>query len=155
MSSTTLSKLTLRATRQILPSSHRLSSVATRRPLSILLSIRTAIPGPRVSILRVQANNAVFARSFSASRPNNKGLSPESENPPAKEAEDEPVASPAEISTETYHELADDYMNALVEKLEQMQEETEEVDCEYSVGFLNSFSSLWFDNLKEILLMYL
>ncbi|KUJ13561.1 Frataxin [Mollisia scopiformis] len=27
-------------------------------------------------------------------------------------------------------------MNALVEKLEQMQEETEEVDCEYSAGVL-------------------
>jgi len=140
MSNATLSKLSLRATRQVLPSSNRLSSVATRRPLSTLLIKRTAIPGPRVSTLRVQANSSidstVHARLFSASRPNNKGLSPESEEPPTKEAEDEPIVGAAEISAEKYNELSDDYMNALVEKLEELQEETEEIDVEYSAGVL-------------------
>ncbi|CZR52499.1 related to regulator of mitochondrial iron homeostasis [Phialocephala subalpina] len=138
MSSRTASKLALRAIRQILPSSSstRLSQVATKRLLST-----KAIPGPRVSIVRVQAtnsiNSAVHARSFHASRPNNKGLSPESEEPPAKgETEGENVAAAAEISAEKYHELADDYMNALLEKLEALQEETEAVDVEYSAGVL-------------------
>jgi frataxin len=37
---------------------------------------------------------------------------------------------------EKYHELADEYLNCLVEKLEQLQEEDEDVDCEYSAGVL-------------------
>lgn len=90
-----------------------------------------------MSFPRAQANNSINStapvRFFTASRPNNKGLSPQSENPPAKEAEDEPVAVPTDISVEKYHELSDDYMNALVEKLEQLQEETEEIDVEYTV----------------------
>lgn len=94
-----------------------------------------------MSFLRAPASattlSKVNARTFSASRPNNKGLSPESEEPPAKgETEGESVASAAEISAEKYHELADDYMNALLEKLEAMQEETEDIDVEYSAGVL-------------------
>jgi len=142
MTRTLASKVALRATRQILPSSTRLSAVATRRPLSSLSLSTKAIPDSLVSIRRVQATasaittSKVNARSFSASRPNNKGLSPESEDPPAKEAEEEPLVSATEISIEVYNELSDDYMSALVEKLEQLQEETEEIDVEYSAGVL-------------------
>lgn len=69
-----------------------------------------------------------------------KGLSPESEDPPAKESTTENSeynvgGVPAELTNERYHELADDYLNSLIEKLEQLQEETEDVDCEYSVCF--------------------
>jgi hypothetical protein len=67
-----------------------------------------------------------------------KGLSPESEDPPSKEASTESTeynvgGVPAELSNERYHELADEYLNGLIEKLEQLQEETEDVDCDYSV----------------------
>lgn len=79
------------------------------------------------------------ARAFSTSPPAFKGLSPESADPAPKESEPEayePTSSsaPADISTEDYHELSDAYLNAVIEKLEQLQEESEEVDVEYSVS---------------------
>ncbi|KAL5323773.1 hypothetical protein ACEPPN_008314 [Leptodophora sp. 'Broadleaf-Isolate-01'] len=81
------------------------------------------------------------ARAFSTSPPAFKGLSPESADPAPKESEPEayePTSSsaPADISTEDYHELSDAYLNAVIEKLEQLQEESEEVDVEYSAGVL-------------------
>ncbi|KAG4442134.1 hypothetical protein IFR05_002347 [Cadophora sp. M221] len=81
------------------------------------------------------------ARAFSTSRPAFKGLSPESADPAPKESEPEayePTSSsaPADISNEEYHELSDAYLNAVIEKLEQLQEDSEEVDVEYSAGVL-------------------
>jgi frataxin len=45
----------------------------------------------------------------------------------------ESASGPADITIEQFHELADHYLEALIEKLEALQEETEEVDVEYSV----------------------
>lgn len=75
-------------------------------------------------------------RFFSTTRPSPKGLSPETENPQPKERESESnvtASGPADITIEHFHELADAYLEALIEKLEELQEETEEVDVEYSV----------------------
>ncbi len=52
----------------------------------------------------------------------------------------ESASGPADITTEQFHELADQYLDALIEKLEALQEETEEVDVEYSVSALTLFS---------------
>jgi len=81
------------------------------------------------------------SRAFSTTPCTFKGLSPESADPPPKESEPEayePTSSsePADISIEEYHELSDTYLNGLIEKLEQLQEEREEVDVEYSAGVL-------------------
>ncbi|CZT10040.1 hypothetical protein WAI453_006509 [Rhynchosporium graminicola] len=80
-------------------------------------------------------------RAFSTSFPAFKGLSPESADPKPKESEPEAyepssASAPAEISNEEYHELSDKYLNGVIEKLEQLQEEREEVDVEYSAGVL-------------------
>lgn len=86
---------------------------------------------------------------FSTSAKMRKGLSPESEDPQLKEKAEEKslyASAPAELTDEKYHELSDGYLNALVEKLEELQEETEEVDVEYSVRLLPlslSLSSGW------------
>lgn len=40
-----------------------------------------------------------------------------------------------ELTNEQYHEVADLYIDNLVAKLEQIQEEREDVDVEYSVFF--------------------
>lgn len=45
----------------------------------------------------------------------------------------ESASGPANIAIEQFHELADTYLELLIEKLEMLQEETEEVDVEYSV----------------------
>jgi frataxin len=96
--------------------------------------IRQFIIPPLVRPLHPVSSYAPASRAFSTSKPSFKGLSPESENPTPKEAESHnPNAGPADISIEKFHDLADEYMNALVEKLEQLQEEDDDVDCEYSV----------------------
>ncbi|KAL8668271.1 MAG: hypothetical protein Q9168_007102 [Polycauliona sp. 1 TL-2023] len=45
--------------------------------------------------------------------------------------------APEPISVDQFHRLADHYIDALVSKLEELQEERREVDCEYSAGVLN------------------
>ncbi|ESZ95763.1 hypothetical protein SBOR_3870 [Sclerotinia borealis F-4128] len=66
-----------------------------------------------------------------------KGLSPESENPQPKilESNAKPKQA-AELSQEQYSELSDEYMDMMVEKLEELQEKREDVDVEYSAGVL-------------------
>jgi frataxin len=76
-------------------------------------------------------------RFLSTTRPSLKGLSPETDNPQPREPEahvSESASGPAEITTEQFHEVADQYLDALIEKLEALQEEAEEVDVEYSVS---------------------
>jgi len=76
-------------------------------------------------------------RAFSTTRTIYKGISPETDNPQPKEAEAHTgTAHPAELSVEQYHELADQTMDVIVEKLEQLQEEQENIDVEYSAGVL-------------------
>ncbi len=84
--------------------------------------------------------NPSMLMDFSTSAKIGKGLSPESEEPKVKEKTEEKslyASAPAELTNEKYHELSDEYLNALVEKLEELQEETEEVDVEYSVRLLS------------------
>lgn len=72
--------------------------------------------------------------SFSTTGPMSKGLSPESENPQPKVAEPQTIASaPLDLTIEEYNELSDEYLNGLIEKLEEMAEEKEGIDVEYSV----------------------
>jgi len=81
------------------------------------------------------ASNAASRRSFSITAPTSKGLSPETENPQPTEPEasGSSAAVPAPLTDQQYNEISDDYMNTIVEKLEQLQEEREDVDVEYSV----------------------
>jgi frataxin len=46
------------------------------------------------------------------------------------------VADPSPISVQQYHFLSDTFIDALVAELEELQEEREEVDVEYSAGVL-------------------
>jgi len=63
-----------------------------------------------------------------------KGLSPETENPqPTEREEVTDAAVPAELTTEEYTELSDIYMDAIVEKMDELQEEREGIDVEYTV----------------------
>ena len=52
------------------------------------------------------------------------------------------VTQAAPISTDEYHALSDSYIDNLVAQLEEMQEEREEVDVEYSVSLLFSPTSI-------------
>jgi hypothetical protein len=83
-------------------------------------------------------------RRFSSGQQQYKGITPESADPSPKTPEStSPKASaPANISIDEYHNLSDVYLNSLVEQLEQLQEEREEVDCEYTVGSLSASNAL-------------
>ncbi|SLM34195.1 mitochondrial iron uptake protein [Lasallia pustulata] len=108
---------------------HPLTTAAslTRAPKVLTTHSLTHPPAPTPS-----------SRSFHASRPTRKGITPDSSDPqPNLEGSETPIGEPASISEQTYHERADAYINELVSKLESLQEEKEDVDCEYSAGVLN------------------
>jgi len=132
-----ISKLVQSSTRSLKPLVLRNSSTA----------IRSSLLRPAVLPITTQgcsASSIQSPRLFSTTRPSFKGLSPETDNPQPKEAESHITAhGPAEITVEQFHELADEYLNALIEKLEQLQEEEEDVDVEYSVCALSLSASLF------------
>jgi frataxin len=116
------------------------SSSQSFRPLvsrSYSTSIRSSLLRPAalpITSQHFRGGSIQSPRFFSTTKPSLKGLSPETENPQPKEPESHVTATgPAEITIEQFHEVADEYLNALIEKLEELQEETEEVDVEYSV----------------------
>ncbi|PMD45758.1 Frataxin [Hyaloscypha variabilis F] len=129
-----LSKLVRSSRTGITPLASRSSSAAIRTSILRPAILPISIHGSRASSIQTP-------RFFSTTRPSLKGLSPESENPQPTPRErehnvSESASEPANITIEQFHELADTYLNALIEKLEELQEETEEVDVEYSAGVL-------------------
>jgi frataxin len=80
-----------------------------------------------------------------------KGLSPETDDPQPKqpEAHAATAPSPTEVTMEEYHQASDAYMDTIVAKLEQLQEQREDVDVEFSVRIY--FSSTYSLSLPFIL----
>ena len=63
---------------------------------------------------------------------------PDSEEPKAPNNEAVPgshITQPTEVSDDEYHARADEYLEAVHEKAEQLQEGREDVDVEFSVRF--------------------
>lgn len=58
----------------------------------------------------------------------------EDPQPPKEPAPEKQAQQPAEISDDTYHELADEYMDTIHEKAELLQEGREDVEVEYAVS---------------------
>ncbi|KAF2036227.1 Frataxin [Setomelanomma holmii] len=120
-------------------SATRFSSAALRRairtplrvqsPANCVIARATAAYGPKY-------NNGTAVRSFSLSM-YTRSIMPDAENPKPKESEDqEQPTSPTEISTTEFHERADQYLNELVERLEEAQEKDPQIEVEYSAGVL-------------------
>jgi frataxin len=61
---------------------------------------------------------------------------PETDEPQApKEVGSDPIPAQAtEISNDEYHELSEDYLNAVYEKAEALAESREDVEVDYSVS---------------------
>lgn len=113
--------------------------VPSLRPsLSLPRSARhtLSIARPLLSCTQSQSN-PIRKRPFHASATRSKGLSPtssEPEPPKAQYAGAVHVAQPAALTTDEYHDLADQYIDALVLKLEEMAEDAaEKLEVEYSV----------------------
>ncbi|KAL8997047.1 MAG: hypothetical protein Q9169_003588 [Polycauliona sp. 2 TL-2023] len=77
----------------------------------------------KVAVARILHDQAKRGFSTSPRRPNDISSS-------AK-----PMA-PEPLSVDQYHRLADQYIDVLVSRLEELQEERRDVDCEYSAGVL-------------------
>ena len=74
-------------------------------------------------------------RSISSSSRLRKGLIPETDNPkPTKPAESTVTIAAADITEGEYHQLADEYLETLLSKLEETQEQREGLDVEFSVS---------------------
>jgi frataxin len=96
-----------------------------------------SIARPLLSCTQSQSN-PIRKRSFHASATRLKGLSPTSSEPEPPKGEHAGgaghVAQPAALTADEYHDLADQYIDTLVLKLEEMAEEpTEKLEVEYSV----------------------
>lgn len=75
-------------------------------------------------------------RLFSSSTLRYVSILPDSSDPPPREAEEHDDQSPTQktdITIEEYHTLADEFLETLIAKLEQRQEEKGDMDVEYSV----------------------
>ena len=63
------------------------------------------------------------------------------------------VEEPTPLSQDQYHHYADSYIDSLVAELEEMQEQIEEVDVEYTVRLITSICSLNSTYLAVVLVM--
>jgi len=122
------------------------------RRTSRLLSIRLSSTHPPTtrhlsSIVRPvfstsqRQSHALRKRPFHASASTSKGLSPSHEEPETPKTEaagsSSHVAEPATLTTDEYHTIADQYIDTLVLKLEEMAEDaSEKLEVEYSAGVL-------------------
>lgn len=118
--------------RQAIAQASRLVARTARSSCAARASFRVA---PRVSRAVVLPQQFTCARRlFSASASRTKGIMPDTENPVKEEtAKTEPSVGVAELSDSEYHELADQYLDTVLAKFEQLQDAREDIDIEYSV----------------------
>lgn len=127
MTRQSLSKATGLVARSLRSSSLSASRLAPRRS--------STVSSPNVAIA------AFFPRSrFVSTTPAlSKGILPDSDDPAPPDVQTSTVkAVPAELSDDEYHALADEYMDVICSRLEDIGEKNAEVDVEYSVRQLSS-----------------
>lgn len=107
------------------------SSVTPRRSL---LAASKPIAGGAATT--VPAATIAARRLFTTSSPAARGIMPDTDNPQVKETpKSEVKTSVAELTDAEYHELADAYLETVVTKLEEIQDEKDGVDVEFAVRF--------------------
>jgi len=108
------------------------------------------------SVNAFELPSSFMIRQFSATATALKGISPESADPRPKEPEDvAQIVNPTEITDVQYHELSDKYMDNIISKLEELQEEREDVDVEFSVSLLPDLLLLFLSIPTNSILHYL
>lgn len=103
------------------------STSATRR-----IAPRQAIAASRF-VLRT-TTSVSQSRFLSFTTRQAKGILPDSDNPAPPNVQDHAVKPvPAELSDQEYHDLAEDFLHAIQDRLEEVAEKNDQVDVEYSV----------------------
>jgi hypothetical protein len=115
----------------------RVPRVLSVRPSPSLPRHTLSIARPLFSCTQTQSH-PIRKRPFHASATRSKGLSPTSSEPEPPKGEHAGgaghVAQPAALTVDEYHDLADQYIDTLVLKLEEMAEDAaEKLEVEYSV----------------------
>jgi hypothetical protein len=109
------------------------------RPTNLTKLTRAACRGAQASrvarvFVRAMARPPVGLRSISTTSTHNIAILPDREGKP-KESEPSPVSvAAADITEAEYHQLADEYLETLLSKFEELQDAREDVDVEFSVS---------------------
>lgn len=100
-------------------------------------SLSTRPVAPRYLSRQAPVASHVATRGLSYTSRSYKGILPDTDEPTLKEREPlHEVNEPTPIEVEEYHERADQYLEELVTRAEELAEEKEGVDVEYSVSIL-------------------
>ena len=100
------------------------------------ISVRPAAPKCLLRQPRYAAAPLATIRYFSNVPRSNKGIFPETDNPEPKESEPlHEIKEPTPLEDEEYHERAEQYLDEVVTKAEELQEEKQDIDVEYAVCF--------------------
>ncbi|KAM0249129.1 hypothetical protein ACHAP5_003069 [Fusarium lateritium] len=124
-------------TRQVATQASRLASRAIRSSTPVCRSSFRVASTARASCL---VTSPTFPqRYFSTTVSNKRGIMPDTEHPakPLNETEEvQPTPAVAEITEQEYHEVADEYLENVVNRFEELQDQREDIDVEYSAGVL-------------------
>lgn len=109
---------------------------ATSRSLQISRSARVTASSP-FAAASLFPRTTVVPRFYSSAGLNGNNITPDKQ--PVQPKEDTPaptVRAATDLTDDEYHKLADQYMDRLVTHLEELQDEREDIDVEYSAGVL-------------------
>lgn len=113
-------------------------------------SLSTRPAAPRYLSRQAPCASQVTTRYFSNASRVYKGILPDTDEPKLKEREPiHEVNDPTPIEIEEYHERADQYLEELVSRAEELAEEKEGVDVEYSVSIAAAKSLAFADQLQR------
>jgi len=100
---------------------------------------RTSFPSVSTAPAVVQSApifpTPLTARRFISNSSDRQAITPDAKAPKAAETP-EVLKTPADITEDNYHAVADEYLDKLLTRLEKLQDEREDVDVEYSAGVL-------------------
>ncbi|KAF4948320.1 hypothetical protein FGADI_9792 [Fusarium gaditjirri] len=122
--------------RQISLQASRLASRAIRSSTPICRSSFRIAP----AITHLSIRSTISQKCFSTSVSSKRGIMPDTENPakPLNEAEEiHQNAIVADITEQEYHDLADEYLDNVVGKFEELQDQREDIDVDFSAGVLS------------------
>ncbi|KAM0343642.1 hypothetical protein ACHAPU_008394 [Fusarium lateritium] len=123
--------------RQVASQASRLASRAIRSSAPVCRSsFRVA---STAYAARLSTSLALSQSYFSTTASSKRGIMPDTEHPAKPLDETEAVDPPpavAEISEQEYHELADEYLEKVVARFEELQDQREDIDVEFSAGVL-------------------
>ncbi|KAL1882342.1 hypothetical protein VTK73DRAFT_1901 [Phialemonium thermophilum] len=113
---------------------------ATHRSLQASRPMPTTTPrlvAPSAYIPRSSQSPVRTARYLSSTSYHGKGIMPETDNPnPKQPAETVVNMTAAQLTDAEYHQIADEYLETVLAKLEELQETREDLDVEFSDGVL-------------------